>query len=91
MISKMEEIIFEDYCGIDLSGLKKEEIIDPTKIKVSPKVNEEIINKLNKEYKDLNRHKIILLLLNYGPSVEVDGLSDGEVKLLDGYIKTIKN
>jgi hypothetical protein len=54
-------------------------------------VNEEIINKLNKEYKDLNRHKIILLLLNYGPSVEVDGLSDGDVKLLDGYIKTIKN
>ena len=27
-----------------IDKLKKEEIIDPTKIKVSPKVNEEIIN-----------------------------------------------
>ena len=91
MISKLERIIFEQFCGIELSELKDNEIVDPTKIKISADLNEEIIKKINAEYDDLNRHKITLLLLNYGPSVDLDQLSGTEVRLLDGYIKTIGN
>lgn len=85
MTTKMEEIIFTECLGIDLKKLKDNEVIDPTKIKISPDLHKNIAERIKEEY-GLNDVEVNLILLQYGANVsnEMVGI---EIELLDGYIR----
>ena len=86
MPTKLEEIIFSNY-GIDLSKLNEDQIIDPTRIEISPNIHEKTIQDIKAEY-NVNDLEVNLILLNYGASVKEE-LED-EIRLLDGYIRKKK-
>ncbi|SNY26876.1 hypothetical protein SAMN06265827_11066 [Orenia metallireducens] len=85
MGTKLEEIIFTQYLGIDLNSLNDNELIDPTKIKISPELHDKIVTRIKEEY-GLNDLEVNLILLQYGANVSNE-LAGNKVELLDGYIK----
>lgn len=85
-MAALEEIIFTKHCGIDIGNLKDGELIDPNKIKVSPKVYDDIIDEIKTEYPKLSELEINLILLQYGANID-ESLKEDEIRLLDGYLR----
>ncbi|GAB6099275.1 hypothetical protein JCM16358_11540 [Halanaerocella petrolearia] len=81
---KVEEIIYGN-CGIDFAELDEDEKIDCRKVKVNKTKIDEIRNEILDRNPELNVTEVLLLLLQYGPTVE-----QGQTKpviLEDGYIR----
>ena len=89
MREKIEEIIFHKHCGIDLTNLTEQQLIDPDKVSISPNVHDRIFAAIQEEYPGLSKLQINLILLQYGAHVD-ESLDNNEVELEAGYIKEKK-
>lgn len=88
MNSRLEELIFSDFCGIDIDSLNENQRIDPSRVRIGLDVCMKIIERIKVLAPELSELEINLLLLQYGPSVVVnEDLKRDEVQLLDGYIR----
>lgn len=80
----LEEIIY-GACGINFAELNEDQKVDCKKVKVNKAKIEEIEEKLKAANEDLTTIEVLLILLQYGPSVKEDQAE--AVILEEGYIR----